>query len=75
MSSQTLSPVWSESALFQPTIVLVHLAHLLELPKVHNNKQVTTRYSMINNMVMEMRGDKCHPGRGKGGKYPIYQTM
>ena len=22
-------------------------------------------------MIMKMRGDKCHPGRGKGGKYPF----
>ena len=26
---------------------------------------------MINNMIMKMRGDKCHPGRGKRGKIPL----
>ena len=26
---------------------------------------------MINNMIMKMRGDKCHPGMGKRGKIPL----
>ena len=25
----------------------------------------------INNMIMKMRGDKCHPCRGKRGKIPL----
>ena len=39
--------------------------------EMHIIEQITTRSAGINNMVMQMRGEKLYPGMGKWVKIPL----
>ena len=49
--------------------------YFINWAEIHNREQVTTRKAGINNMVMQMRGDKITQAGGNGLNYPIFQKM
>ena len=73
---------------FYISVIILHMLHITNHAgltgydftilfglRYTKKKKLRTGKTGINNMVMQMRGDKSCPGRGKWVKIPLYQKM